>query len=183
MIKGNKIRRTKELEGHLDVLADLYLQKVPQTKIAKQLGISPATVTRDMKILVARWKDSSLSNINDKIHIELRTIDRVEAEAWTAWEKSKLDKTKRTDKVNAVHAKIRKDIADREGVVPGTEKLIETIKSTEGRVGDPRYLEVVARCIERRCKIMGLDSPERHEITGKDGAPIFEIVLTDSITK
>jgi hypothetical protein len=36
----------------------------------------------------------------------------------------------------------------------------------------PSYLAGVMRCIERRCKILGLDAPVRQELTGKGGGPI-----------
>lgn len=174
--KGSKHRKPNEREEHLALIADLYLKKTPLNVIAKQIGISNATITRDVKLLVARWRKSALSSIDDKIQIELESINKTEAEAWEAWERSKLNKEKRVDKVNAVHAKMSKAISSREGVVPGTEKLIETIKSSEGQYGDPRFLEVIAKCIERRCKLMGLDKPEKLQIEGK---PTFEVILTD----
>lgn len=44
-------------------------------------------------------------------------------------------------------------------------------ESTKG-TGDPRFLQGVQWCIDRRCKLLGLDAPTKQEITGKDGAPL-----------
>jgi hypothetical protein len=44
----------------------------------------------------------------------------------------------------------------------------------EGRDGNPSWLAGVERCVERRCKLLGLDAPEkrRYEHTGEGGGPI-----------
>ena len=35
--------------------------------------------------------------------------------------------------------------------------------------GEPRFLQGVHGCIERRCKILGLDAPRKQEVTGFGG--------------
>jgi hypothetical protein len=42
----------------------------------------------------------------------------------------------------------------------------------EQRDGNPAFLAGVMSCIERRCKLLGLDAPVKSELTGKDGGPI-----------
>lgn len=44
--------------------------------------------------------------------------------------------------------------------------------SAEAGPGDKRYLDVVLRCIDRRCKLLGLDAPAKQELSGPDGGPI-----------
>ena len=41
-----------------------------------------------------------------------------------------------------------------------------------GQYGNPAYLRGVIDCIDRRCKLLGLDSPQKLEHSGKDGGPI-----------
>ena len=73
-------------------------------------------------------------------------------EYWQAWIRSTEDKEATlTEKVEATtttrsKAQIRK----------------------EGQAGDPRFLAGVQWCIERRCKLIGLDAPEKHDITSHD---------------
>jgi hypothetical protein len=33
-------------------------------------------------------------------------------------------------------------------------------------------LQGVGWCIERRCKLIGIDAPQKQEVTGKDGGPL-----------
>ena len=42
----------------------------------------------------------------------------------------------------------------------------------EDKHGNPAYLRGVIDCIDRRCKLLGLDSPQKLEHSGKDGGPI-----------
>lgn len=37
---------------------------------------------------------------------------------------------------------------------------------------DPKRAEMLIRISERRSRLLGLDAPQRHEVTGKDGGPI-----------
>ena len=46
----------------------------------------------------------------------------------------------------------------------------QTSVATDG-VGERGHLEGVHKCIGSRCKILGVDAPQKHEITGADGAP------------
>jgi hypothetical protein len=36
----------------------------------------------------------------------------------------------------------------------------------EPRDGNPKFLDGVQRCIERRCKLLGIDAPEAHVVAG-----------------
>ena len=49
----------------------------------------------------------------------------------------------------------------------------------EGQTGDPRFLNGVLKCIERRCKLLGIDALERKEYSGPDGGPIRLTALSD----
>ena len=43
---------------------------------------------------------------------------------------------------------------------------------TEGRIGDPRFLTVLDNCIERRCKILGIEAPKRLDLSSPEGQSI-----------
>lgn len=134
-------------------MADLYLQGWLQTDIAEEVGVSDATVSRDLKALQSEWLASALVDFNEAKSQELAKIDRLEREYWQAWERSC---------ENA-------ETVTKEGGPSGVDKVKQTSK---GQAGDPRFLAGVQWCIERRCKILGVDAPNRHELTGKDGGPI-----------
>ena len=42
-----------------------------------------------------------------------------------------------------------------------------------GRHGDAKYLEVVLKCIDRRCSICGLDAPSKVAVTTPDASKVF----------
>jgi len=46
----------------------------------------------------------------------------------------------------------------------------------------PKYLAGVLSCIQRRCKILGLDAPLRQEVTGADGAPLSLIIVEQIVS-
>lgn len=48
-----------------------------------------------------------------------------------------------------------------------------TSSNPEDRVGDPEHAKSVLRIMERRAKLLGLDSPVKKELTGRGGAPLY----------
>lgn len=128
-------------------MADLYLQGWLQADIAGELGVDPSTVSRDLKVLQGEWLASALLDFNEARAQQLAKIDRLEREYWQAWERSCADAESET----------------REGTPDSVDKVKKTRK---GQAGDPRFLQGVQWCIERRCKILGVDAPDRHELTG-----------------
>ena len=64
-------------------------------------------------------------------------IDRVEREAWAAWERSQ----------QPVQS----------AVVTGEDITKRTKKSVQQKYGDPRFLDIVHKCIAQRRAMLGLD--------------------------
>lgn len=105
-------------------MSDLYLQGQLQADIASELGLSEATVSRDLKVLHKEWLAGSQVGFSKARARELAKIDRLEREYWEAWKRSR----------------------------------------TGGQAGDPRFLTGIQWCIERRCKIMGIDAPTKMDL-------------------
>ena len=129
------------------VISDLYLKGNGQYQIAEKLGISQATVSRDIKVLIRYWKIMQQKNVDSLKEQELAKINKLEVEAWEAWEKSK--------------TQFRSTTIKRQGL---TKENIETLPAettvrTEDQCGDPRFLQSVQWCIQRRIEIFGLNSP------------------------
>jgi predicted transcriptional regulator len=131
-------------------IADLYLQGEIQADIAEALEISQATVSRDIKALQGEWLASALVDFNEAKAQELAKIDKLEREYWDAWQRSCEDK-------EATLVENREAKGDKQS---------KSWLRREGQAGDPRFLQGVQWCIERRCKILGIDAPEKKEITG-----------------
>jgi len=128
------------LDRHRRV-ARYYLKGRPQTWIARKLGVSQPTVSRDLEAVRKRWLAEMVKNLDAVKVRELARIDEIEVSYWRAWERSIGKHTRTTETLS------------------GDE--IEVSETTETLVGDPRFLAGVMACVERRCRIFGLDAPKR----------------------
>lgn len=145
--------RTIEIAERRRRVADLYLQKHKQVDIAIRLGVSESVISKDLKIIQQEWAEQRVFALDQRKLLELESIDRTEREAWTAWDRSKgpieiseatLDGSKAPDKGRARRV-------------------------TKSTAGDPRFLLIVLRCIEQRCKILGLEAPTKTALTDSAG--------------
>ena len=82
-----KRRSTAQIARDRRVISNLYMKGWLQSDIANELGISDATVSRDLRTLYKRWERSSLVDIDSKKAEELAKIDHLEREYWEAWER------------------------------------------------------------------------------------------------
>ena len=143
-------RTQKNAAENLDIqrrrkeVAELYLRSgKTQTEIADLLDISRATVARDLESLAAEWHESRLKDIDRSVTVELRRIAKAESEAWDAWDKSKglVEKSRSSRKIRA-----------------GVETVAKQVETTN-QCGDPRHLNAVLACIDKRCQLLGLYKP------------------------
>lgn len=143
-------KRTKfEREKDLLAISDLYLQGITQAEIGQRLDVSQQQISYDLRVLRKRWQQSSIVNINEAKAKELARVDHLEREYWEAWERSVGEH--RTKTVKARGTEIKGNLAE------------QTLK-TEDINGDPRYLSGIQWCINKRCELLGLDAPSKHEI-------------------
>jgi len=161
-------KRTKfERENDLQRIAELYLKGWYQSAIAKEIGVAQPQIAYDLKEIRQRWRESSIRDFDEDRNQELERIDILEREYWSAWERSKEEKTRTRQ--------------TKHGDISSASVEKETL------LGNPAYLSGVERCIELRCKILGLYAPIKNEVAGKDGAPIdhhvtIEYVETNTVT-
>jgi AraC-like DNA-binding protein len=151
----SKPRSSAQLARDRQLIANLYFEGWTQSRIAAQLGLSQPTVSRDIKALQRDWLASALIDYDQAKANELAHVDRLEREYWDAWRRSCED---------AETVKQRGTPGEEQGKVK-TAAIERTVK---GQAGDPRFLQGVQWCIDRRCKILGIDAPEKHEFGGRD---------------
>jgi hypothetical protein len=135
------------------------LQGRTQRDIAEVVGVSQGQVNHDLKLIQQRWRESSIMDMNEAKQRELERLDLLEREYWAAWEQSKNERTK---------ARQESDGKSKDG----KPNVVRATMEREQRDGNPAFLAGVMSCIERRCKLLGLDAPAKAELTGKDGGPI-----------
>lgn len=141
-------RRTPEQrENDLVFCTDLFLRGYSYRQISDLLNqrnaklgldyaiVPPMRVYKDLKQLLINWKREHEENIDLYITKELSKLDKIEAELWDAWERSK----------KRIVSKIR-------------QSGLKTERS-ETFAGNPRYLDLVLSVQQRRAKLLGLDAP------------------------
>ena len=160
-----KRRSTAQRARDRRKIADLYLQGWLQADIAGFLGVSPSTISNDLKALQGAWLQSTLMDFDEAKARELAKVDRLEREYWEAW----------------IHSCEDAETIRQEGNPKKDPSRV--IKTSKGQAGDPRFLQGVQWCIDKRCKIIGIDAPQKVEIydwrteakdKGIDTAELFE---------
>lgn len=161
--KPRMCKRTKEqIEFDRAFCADLFLRGYPYREIAKRLNedlakrqmeyrLTESMVYYDIQQLLVAWKRDQLESIDQYVTAELQKLDKMEVEAWNAWELSKQKKTKNKTK------KAGNGLMGRQ---------IMTEEATETTSGNPRYLDLLLNIQQRRAKMLGFDAPIKIDIPG-----------------
>jgi hypothetical protein len=147
------LKRGKSLELIMrrQRVAELHLQGWSQQCIANEVGTVQSVVFNDLKQIRKEWREAAIRDFDAMRDEELRRLERIEKEAWSAWERSQ--KPQQSARVS-----------DKEG-----GKGHKTVKA---QVGNPRFIEVVLKCIESRRAMLGLDAPTKIAPTTPDGGPL-----------
>lgn len=123
-------------------VASLYLRGHTQAEIAEQVGVDRSTVSRDLEWVRGEWLDSAIRDFDEHRAKELARIDETERQAWIGWERSLKDREVQTRERGT-----------------GTQGPIDKRKRTrEGQSGNPAFLATVLACVEKRCKLLGLEA-------------------------
>lgn len=162
---SNYNKRTKEQrETDLVFCSDLFIKgysyreiKIRLDEDLKRRGltytISFQLIYQDLQQLLIEWKKERFDNIDKYVDKELKTLDRLEAESWQAWERSTLTKEKKKERKNS----------DRPKNVQAEERNADYYgyneTTTETLSGDPRFLDMILKCQQRRAKLLGYDAP------------------------
>lgn len=125
-------------------VCELYMQGRYQHEIARTMGVSVKTVSRDLEHVEKIWLAAAVTNFDKMRADELARINHLERTYWRAWRRSlavreESSSSKTTD-------------ADGEATTKAE------IKRRRGE-GNPAFLAGVQWCVERRCKLFGLDRP------------------------
>ncbi|MBI1904530.1 MAG: helix-turn-helix domain-containing protein [Planctomycetia bacterium] len=118
-------------------VADLYIQGWTQTEIAGKVGVGQPTVCNDLQVIQGEWRASMIRDFDLTREVELRKLDRIEREAWAAWERSQKP---------AQSAELS------DGAATPTRKRVKN------QYGDPRFLAQINQCIMNRKALLGLDA-------------------------
>jgi len=149
-VRGGRKRTSVQREHDLRIEAELYLKGWYQYQIAdyiserREYDISQGQISHDLRYLRERWLDSALVAIDRRQAEELARINQLERQYWEAWENSLQDH-------------------ERDRVEEGAQGS-RTLHETRTTDGNPRYLEGIQWCIERRIEMFGLNAPKKLDV-------------------
>ena len=141
-------RNKMQLDNDRRRTADLYLHGWTMQQIADEIGtqyeggLTVGQIAYDIRVLIKRWRKEQLKSTDELMTRELERINRIEREAWDAWERSK----------QPVSEEIKK--GRRRG--ESDDGTAEIIRRTREQVGDDRFLARVAWCVEQRVRLLRL---------------------------
>lgn len=135
-----------------------------QFEIASRLGMDDVvqgqkTVSRDIIWIRNEWKLKAIEDWDSFVGQELARIDKLEKEAWEAWEVSKKTRKKTRSRTRM----------GRRGKTHSEEDAEEV--GMEQRDGDPRFLDLVLSCIDKRCKLLQLELKPGKDRSGLGANP------------
>jgi len=172
MAKTGKRRSPAELARDRRRISELYLQGWLQVDIAAEVGVSQPTVSNDLKAIQKEWVKSTLIDFNEAKAQELAKVDNLERIYHAAWQRSCEDAETATQKQKGSVTK-RKD-EDGKFIA---EQPAEVSKTRKGQAGDPRFLVGIQWCIDKRCKIKGIEAPVKTAFTDPTGQKQAESVI------
>lgn len=162
----NRKVRTARIAQRRDKVASMYLSSRTQSEIAEAVGVTQRTVSNDLSALQKQWQINAVQSFDKVKAKELAAIDRLEREYWTSWLASQAPK-------------------ETTGAEQSTGESVRTKTSvrTQQRDGDPRFLEGVRWCIQKRCDIMGLNAATKQMNLTKDLSQLTDAELDKELAK
>lgn len=165
-----------EIAANREEITRRYLRRESQYAIAASMGMSRELVAYDLRCIQKKWQETTTWNLNEFKSMELDRIDVLERTYWEAWvasQQSREISIQELVKTPPPPGPGRRD--PRTGRVvpapPGTpqESRQKAQVRKEGQVGNPAFLAGVQWCIDRRAKMLGLDAPDKLDLTTGGG--------------
>lgn len=140
-------------EGWKKLIVDLYMKGHSQkdcARIAEEKTGHPfgnTAVTNYINEAIGYWQESRQSMIENHKAIELEKINRLELAYWEGWERSCL--------MVKSKSKIKRKEEDSKKMA-----LHEVRDDEKPSQGDPRFLNGIQWCVDKRCTILGIEVPQ-----------------------
>lgn len=169
-------KRTKEQrERDLVELSELYVRGYSQEQMAKRFGVTRAQIRYDLTEIRENWVAQQVANFDEMKAVELQKLDCLEQEAWKAWRRS-LNAAEK----ESVEEVMNKEWEDRDaetGEILSAPIEVRKKLQKVSSYGDPRFMEQIFKCIDKRCQIRGLNAPTKIAPTTPDGTQPFKLQI------
>lgn len=143
----------------LNEVASMYAEGVPQSVIAERMGMDLRTVATKLDDVRRMWVEASVLSMDDARVSEMARIDHLERLAYEAWHRSLTGVGQRTKQRTYYPTRAKSKEGEKAAPVlpPGKMSLGSmTVTDRTSEVGDSRFLDRIAWCIEMRAKLRGL---------------------------
>lgn len=168
----NGLRKRTDEQREVDLIetAALYVQGWRQDQIAQYISerrpykLTQTQISYDIRAIHDRWVHAQLINMDEAKARELSKIDKVEQAAWEAWEKSL------QDDIVTESTRIEDNAAAVRNPKGTTYTRGKVTKTAKGGLGNPKYLEIVLKCVGERCRVLGVYAPDKIDISWRDEA-------------
>jgi hypothetical protein len=168
--------RGATLQKISDALADFYLKEE-----GREMKLSLRSILNDLEVIHQRWINSALVDFSAAKAKELAKLDEVERACWEGFNKAMAKKV--TETVNE---------SDGDGEKPA-KRYRSTVKEDDV-ISGKYWIDTILACIDKRCKILGLFSPEKYQVdwradaakTGVDAVAadkIFQTMIQEAYVK
>jgi len=145
--------------------------------LAAQLNVSMSTIRKDMKAVRREWRQERMRDWQEHLDEELAKLDLAEQEAWRAVAVAQRPRTM----MRRVTRPVQETTPTGDTIT--RMRVTEEIEVVEPEGGtDLAALGLILKVMERRAKMLGLDAPDRVEVT-EPGTKrfIFTLKLGDAV--
>lgn len=157
-------------------MAELLLKGATQRELAERFHLSPGTISRDVATVEHRWQQDALKSIDVWKGRLLATHEKVKAEAWNEFERSKADTQTIVEITELIEEPSvpgeQNTVMSDQAIRPKIMELTKRQVTSEGQTGDPRYLTVIINAQAEQAKILGAHAPAKLQHAGPDGGPL-----------
>ena len=127
-------------EQHYQRMAEMRLRRYSQDRIAKELGITQAQVSIDLKELRKRWKTKQAADTEELIAEQVETLEMLFTEAIDAWQ----------------HSRTPKDLITHESGLTPKGVIDKTIIRKDLGAGNSAFLQQAAIILDKISALKGI---------------------------
>lgn len=163
---GHTSQKRLQIEYRRKQVSELYLKERTQADIARELGVSQATISSDIKALRKEWEKSRIRNTDELIAEQFKKHQLLSREAWDGWERSK--EPVETTRAIQSHGQMRVE------------------KTVRQQAGDPRFLRIVANSmdsIDKFFDLKGAASAAKEQLNEEENRKRAVSMLLDMMSK
>lgn len=156
--RQTNVDRKRMMEMRMQIVAPLWRKNWSELEIRDEVmkrlnlkTLSSRTIHEDIQRLCKELREARMEDTEAVVSAELHRLDLVIRNAWDAWDASLQDTEQKRTKRKGLPEK------DDEGNETITTLFIEQTKEENIGRGEPRYLDIILRALERRQRLLGLD--------------------------